>query len=141
MSVSSRVLFVEFGIGCTLIAGAVLARRRLYRAHAVCQTAAVLLNLVMIVRFMANPFFQAVAPAIPARLGRTYYAVASAHGMVGLFTECLAIYVLLAAGTPVLPVRWRFTDYRRWMRATLLLWWLTLALGAATYFRWHPGTH
>ena len=141
MSVSSSVLLVEFGMGGALMAGVVLARRRHFRAHAACQTTVVVLNLVLIVRYMAGPFFQGVVPGIPAKLGRSDYALAAAHGIAGLITECLALYVLLVAGTHVLPDRWRFSDYRKWMRATLLLWWLTLALGIATYVRWHSRFH
>jgi uncharacterized membrane protein YozB (DUF420 family) len=29
------------------------------------------------------------------------------------------------------------SNYRSWMRATLILWWVVLLLGVATYLRWY----
>ena len=43
------------------------------------------------------------------------------------------LYILLAAGTGVLPRRFRLTRYKIWMRSALLLWWLVLVLGWMTY--------
>jgi plastocyanin len=57
--------------------------------------------------------------------------------VVGLVVQLLALYVVLAAGTNLLPQRWRFRRYKPWMRSTLALWWLALLLGAATYYVWY----
>jgi hypothetical protein len=43
----------------------------------------------------------------------------------------------LAAGTNILPQRFRFTRYKLWMRSAVVLWWLVLLLGLATYGRWY----
>src|SRR5580692_4885960 len=45
------------------------------------------------------------------------------------------LYILLAAGTGVLPRRFRLTRYKIWMRSALLLWWLVL--GWMTYAHWY----
>jgi plastocyanin len=45
------------------------------------------------------------------------------------------VYVITSASN-LLPQRFRFTNYRRWMRATLAVWWIALFLGAATYRAW-----
>jgi hypothetical protein len=31
----------------------------------------------------------------------------------------------------------RMTNYKAWMRSVLILWWLALSLGLATYVRWY----
>jgi hypothetical protein len=39
-----------------------------------------------------------------------------------------------------LPHKFRVTEYKPWMRGLLVLWWLVLLLGLATYARWYvPG--
>lgn len=78
-----------------------------------------------------------VAVAIPAALSDSYYLLAAAHGGVGAAAELLALYILLVAGTNLLPCRLRFVDYKRWMRTLLALWWLALLLGLTAYARWY----
>ena len=127
-------------MGMALLAGAVLARRRHYRAHAWCQSAVVLLNLVVIGLAMAPSFYTQLAPKIPQAMRKSYYAIAAGHAALGVIAELAGLYVVLAAGTRVLPKRFFLTNYRVWMRATLILWWMVLLLGVATYVRWylHP---
>ena len=124
-------------MGMALLAGAVLARRRRYRAHAWCQSAVVLLNLVVIGFAMAPSFYTQLAPKIPQVMRKSYYAIAAAHAALGVIAELAGLYIVLAAGTRVLPKRLRLTNYRAWMRATLVLWWVVLLLGVATYVRWY----
>ena len=47
------------------------------------------------------------------------------------------LYILLAAGTNVLPHNFRVTEYKLWLRSLLVLGWLVLLLGIATYGRWY----
>jgi len=131
------VLLSEIAMGLALIAGSVLARRRRYRAHGWCQSAVVLLNLLVIALFMAPSFGRAVAPELFRHIGRSYYWLPTAHGVLGIGAELLALYILLVAGTNILPQRYRFTRYKPWMRSALALWWLVLLLGLATYIRWY----
>ena len=37
----------------------------------------------------------------------------------------------------MLPEKLRITRYKAWMRTVLLLWWLVVLLGFATYVRWY----
>jgi uncharacterized membrane protein YozB (DUF420 family) len=100
----------------------------------------VLLNFVTIVLIMLPSFRLHVSPKIPAKLGKQYYAVATAHAALGGIVELVALYILLSAGTDLLPQRLRFSNYKSWMRSVLALWWLVLLLGLATYARWYvPG--
>jgi uncharacterized membrane protein YozB (DUF420 family) len=94
-----------------------------------------------VVALMMIPSFRAhVLPRIPGRLGKAYYALATAHAGLGTFTELAALYILLSAGTHVLPEKLRITKYKPWMRSVLVLWWGVLFLGIATYTRWYvPG--
>jgi uncharacterized membrane protein YozB (DUF420 family) len=130
-------LLVEICMGIALLIGTVFARMKRFRAHAWCQSTVVLLNLVVIASMMVPSFHAHVAPKIPARLGKSYYALATAHGIVGSVAEITGLYILLVAGTDVLPQRFRFTNYKPWMRTALVLWWLALMLGIATYIRWY----
>ena len=124
-------------MGLALLVGAWLARRQRFRAHACCQSIIVLLNLVVIGVMMIPSFATQVLPRIPAKLGRAYYALATAHAALGSVAEILGLYILLAAGTSVLPEKFRINNYKAWMRSVLALWWLVLLLGFATYTRWY----
>ncbi len=130
-------LLLEIIMGLALVLGALLARRRCYRAHGWCQSAVVLMNLVVITRGMLPSFRYGVVPSIPAELADSYYLLAGAHGLFGIGAELLTLYIMLVAGTNLLPRRLRFEHYKRWMRAALVLWWLALLLGILTYLRWY----
>jgi hypothetical protein len=134
------VLLLEIAMGAGLVAGAWLARTRRFRQHAWCQSLIVFLNLAVIGLVMIPSFRAHVLPRIPIRLGKAYYALATAHAGLGAFTELAALYILLSAGTQVLPGKLRITKYKPWMRSVLVLWWGVLFLGIATYTRWYvPG--
>jgi hypothetical protein len=124
-------------MGVGLLIGALLARMRRFRAHACCQSSIVLLNLAVIVLVMIPSFRVHVIPKIPVKLGNPYYALATAHAALGTISEIAALYILLAAGTSVLPKKVRIVKYGLWMRTVLLLWWVELLLGLATYARWY----
>jgi uncharacterized membrane protein YozB (DUF420 family) len=130
-------LTIEFAMGVTLVFGMLLARRQRYRAHAWCQSAVVALNLIVIVLLMVPSFRNQVAPKIPARLARPYYALATGHAAMGGIAEVLGLYIILAAATKILPEGLRFVRYKLWMRAALAIWWLALLLGLTTYARWY----
>lgn len=136
-SYADLVLLLEIGMGLALLAGAVLARKRRFRLHAWCQSAVVLINLAIIALLMVPSFHAHVSPKVPAKLGKTYYSLATAHAALGSVTEIAALYILLSAGTNILPQQFRLTRYKQWMRSILALWWLVLLLGLATYVRWY----
>ena len=130
-------LLVEAGMGVGLLIGAMLARLRRFRLHAWCQSVIVLLNAFAIVLTMVPSFRHHVIPKIPVQLGKAHYALATAHAALGAIAELGGLYVLLAAGTRLLPETLRITDYKLWMRTVLVLWWVVLLLGWATYARWY----
>lgn len=131
------VLVLEIAMGIGLLLGAWLARKRRFRQHAWCQSTIVLLNLAVVAVMMIPSFRVHVLPRVPAKLGKAYYALATVHGALGTITEFAGLYVLLSAGTRVLPAKLRMTKYKVWMRSVLVLWWVVLLLGMATYTRWY----
>ena len=130
-------LVLELALGVGLVAGTLLARAGRYRAHAAWQSIIVLLNLMVIVLTMLPSFHRHVLPKLPSRIGKPYYVLASMHAALGGIAELGGLYILLAAGTTVLPEKYRIKRYKFWMRGVLILWWIVLLLGVATYTRWY----
>ena len=131
------VLALEIAMGIGLLVGARLARKKRFRQHAWCQSTIVLLNLAVVAVMMIPSFRVHVLPRVPAKLGKAYYALATTHGAFGAVTELTGLYILLSAGTSVLPEKLRITQYKVWMRSVMVLWWVVLLLGMATYTRWY----
>jgi hypothetical protein len=131
------VLLLEILMGVGLLLGAQLARSKRFRAHAWCQSVIVLANFMVIVVVMVPSFHLHVGPKLPLKLGKAYYALATAHAALGTITEIASLYILLAAGTKILPSKLRMADFKIWMRSVLMLWWLELLLGLALYVRWY----
>jgi uncharacterized membrane protein YozB (DUF420 family) len=129
-------LVIQIAMGIALISGAFLARAKRFVAHGVCQTVVLALNLVMICFFMWPSFHSHVLPRIPKRLGKRFYAVATIHGVFGVLAEILGLYIVLVAGTRILPETWRFKRWKLWMRIELALWWIVLLMGMMTYSVW-----
>jgi uncharacterized membrane protein YozB (DUF420 family) len=129
-------LAIQIAMGVALISGALLARAKRFVAHGICQTAVLFLNLVMICFSMWPSFHSHVLPRIPKRLGKRFYAVATIHGVLGVLAEILGLYIVLVAGTRILPETWRFKQWKLWMRIELALWWIVLLMGVMTYRVW-----
>src|SRR5882762_2519120 len=106
------VLLLEIAMGVGLLLGARLARKGRFRQHAWCQSVIVLLNLAVIADMMIPSFRVHVLPRVPAKLGKAYYGLATTHAAFGTVTELAGLYILLSAGTSVLPERLRITKYK-----------------------------
>jgi len=133
-------LVIQLAMGATLLVGMRLARRRQFRAHALCQTTVMLLNLVMIVVIMIPSFSRQVSPNLGKIFTDPYYTLPIVHAALGTIAELLGLYVvLIAAGVRFVPMSLRFRNYRAWMRATLALWWIVIGFGVATYVVWYSG--
>ncbi len=130
-------LVAQVIMGAALVAGAYLARKKRYAAHGICQTTVMLLNLVMIAQVMWPSFRTQITPRLPARLGHRYYAVATSHAALGVAAELFGLYIVLVAGTKIVPRRLRFRNWKRWMRIELALWWVAVLTGAGTYYVWY----
>lgn len=131
-------LVIQLAMGVTLLLGMRLARQRRFRAHGRCQTAVMLLNLVMIAVIMIPSFRQQVAPNLGKAASDAYYAWATVHAALGSIAELLGLYVVLVAtGVRFVPVGLRFRNYRAWMRTTIVLWWIVIGFGVGTYVVWY----
>ena len=130
-------LVIQLAMGFALIAGVFLARAKRYKAHGICQTSVLILNLVMIAVVMWPSFSALVIPRVPARLSRQSVAIPAIHGLLGVVAEVLGLYIAVAAGTDVLPRAWRFTRWKLWMRIEMALWGFVLGTGMGTYFVWY----
>ncbi|MGA2694755.1 MAG: DUF420 domain-containing protein [Terriglobales bacterium] len=130
-------LIVQLMMGTALITGAVLAKQKHYRAHGICQTTVLLLNLLMIGLVMGPSFQQQVKPALSKVLHRWYYEAAAIHAALGITAEVLGLYIVTVAGTDVLPEWLRFKHWKWWMRAELALWAVVLLSGMGTYCAWY----
>jgi uncharacterized membrane protein YozB (DUF420 family) len=130
-------LIVQIAMGVVLIAGAFLARAKRYAAHGACMATVLLLNLVPISVVMWPSFNQLVLPRLAVHLSKRYYAVAAVHGVFGAAAELLGLYILLVAGTNIVPEAWRFRRWKLWMRVQLALWMAVLFTGIGTYIVWY----
>ncbi len=130
-------LIVQLSMGVALIAGARLAKKKRYRAHGICQTTVLLLNLFMIGLVMWPSFQQQVRPALSKALHKWYYQAATIHAVLGITAELLGLYIVIVAGTNILPQRLRFKHWKRWMRTELALWMIVLFSGVGTYCAWY----
>ena len=132
-------LLIQIAMGAALIVGAILARSKRYSAHGACQAAVLVLNLAMISSMMWPSFQLQVLPRLSKRFGKRYYAIATMHGVLGAAAELLGLYILLVAGTNILPQAWRFSRWKVWMRIELALWLIVLLTGIGTYVIWYAG--
>ena len=126
-------LVVQLIMGLALIAGVLLAKQERYTAHGICQTTVLLLNLLMIGLVMWPSFQQQVKPALSKVFHKWYYEAATIHALLGIAAELLGLYIVIVAGTNLLPRRLRFKRWKLWMRTELVLWAIVLDSGVGTY--------
>ncbi|MFZ0544228.1 MAG: plastocyanin/azurin family copper-binding protein [Candidatus Promineifilaceae bacterium] len=119
----------------TLCIGILLQLRHKYRGHDLLQTPVVVLNLFFIIFIMVVSFRESqIASTLPSRPGDPFYLAAGVHAILGIVTEALAIYCLLA-GFKILPRKIGALKY--FMRTTFVLWTITLLFGLTTYYVWY----
>ena len=130
-------LLAQVAMATVLAGGMILARAKRFRVHAWTQSTVLLLNLIAIGSVMLPSFRKQVASSIPSGLQDPYYAVATIHAGLGGVAEVLGLYVILVAGTNMVPSGLRFRNYKLWMRTTLGLWWAVVLLGVGVYSLWY----
>jgi uncharacterized membrane protein YozB (DUF420 family) len=127
-------LIAQLALGVTLLVGVELARRGRYRAHGACQTTALALTILLTFAWMLPAFREVYEPSIERGVVNRVNLAVAFHVVLGMLTLLLGAWVVLVAGTNVVPPRWRFRDYKAWMRTLLTLWWLGITFGVATYW-------
>jgi len=130
-------LVIQLIMGGALIAGAALAKRKRYAAHAICQTTVMLLNLLVIGLVMGPSFQQQVRPALSKVFHKWYYEAAAIHAVLGITAEVLGLYIVAVSATDILPQWLRFKSWKAWMRSELALWVIVLVSGVGTYCAWY----
>ena len=126
-------LVLQVAVGLLLLLGMGLARRGRYGAHGLCQSAGFVVALVMTVLWMMPAFHAIHADALGRGVVNRVTVAVAAHVVVGTVALLVGLWIVLVAGTPLVPRRLRFSNYKRWMRTLLALWWLALVLGLAVY--------
>lgn len=134
---SDLVAFVEIGIAALLLVGALLVRAGHVRAHMYLQSTVILVNIPIVLTWMVPEYLLYVLPGLPGEIGMPFYWVPTVMLFSGAIAEGLGVYIILVAATPVLPARYRFRNYKRWMRAELALWWSVVGFGLLTYYIWY----
>ena len=130
-------LLLQIVMGGSLIAGVFLARAKRFVMHGICQSTVLLLNLLLIALVMWPSFSFQVLPGLPKHFARLHYSVPALHGILGGMAELLGLYILLVAGTKIVPKAWRFRRWKLWMRVELALWLFVLLVGVGTYLIWY----
>jgi uncharacterized membrane protein YozB (DUF420 family) len=134
--IANGILIAELAMASCLVLGGFLARSGRIRLHAYLQSTVVLGNVPVILVWMLPAYLTYVVPALPGELDQPYYWVPTLMLALGLVVEVLGAYVIVVAGTNWLPERFRFRQYKLWMRTVLVLWWVVLLTGIATYYLW-----
>jgi uncharacterized membrane protein YozB (DUF420 family) len=126
-------LLIQLALGLLLLAGLLFARRSKYAMHGACQSVALVATLVMTAIWMLPAYHNNYGPAV-FKLGNRVNAAVAAHVVAGSVALLLGIYVVLVAGTRIVPKALRFANYKAWMRTLITVWWLALLLGVLTYW-------
>jgi hypothetical protein len=126
-------LLVQIGVGVLLLVGMGLARRGRYGAHGICQSTGFVVAVAMTALWMIPAFHAIHADALGRGVVNRVTVAVAAHVAVGTSALLVGAWIVLVAGTPLVPGRFRFTNYKRWMRTLLTLWWLAIVLGLAAY--------
>jgi uncharacterized membrane protein YozB (DUF420 family) len=134
--VATVLLTVELVIAVLLVVGMFAVRRGHVRAHMLIQSSMVLVNIPVILVLMLPTFQTDVLPGLPGDVGQAFYLWPTLMAFAGVAAEALGVYIILVAGTNLLPDRLRFRRYKLWMRSELILWWIVVLAGVATYYYW-----
>jgi hypothetical protein len=133
---ATAVLAVEVAFAVALLLGKYVVRSGHVRAHAYLQSAIVLANVPLVSLWMLPAYLAYVLPGLPGEIAQPFYLFPTLMLVAGAAVEALGVYVILVAGTNLVPERFRFRRYKVWMRAVLGLWWAVFLAGLATYYYW-----
>lgn len=112
--------------------GFYLARHQKYTAHRWVQTAAVILNSLVVIISMVTSYIVYILPGIPSKLGEGDYAITTVHAIVGAVSLLFGVFVMLR-GNGLVPKQLRFNNYKLFMRWAYSLYMLSIIGGVALY--------
>ncbi len=136
---SDLSLVIGVLVAVLLTVGVTLAVKKKFHAHGWIQSTAVVLNVLQVLTVMVGSFSRSAAPGIPSHLDQGYYAVAMAHGLVGLTTLLLGVFIAIRANELLPPFLHflRFHNFKLFMRTAYGLYLLSTALGVSVYVIWY----
>jgi uncharacterized membrane protein YozB (DUF420 family) len=108
------------------------------RAHCPLQAMAVILNTAVVAEWMIGSFILSILPGIPGKLLSGTYGLSTLHGIVGAASVLLGVFVVLRAYNLV-PKSLRFENYKRFMRASYLLYLISALMGMYVYLALYVG--
>jgi uncharacterized membrane protein YozB (DUF420 family) len=109
-----------------------LAVQKRYEAHRWVQTAAVILNTLVVLVIMVNSFITHILPGIPTKLNQGDYAVTTLHAVIGTFSLLLGVFVVLR-GNQLVPKFLLFRSYKFFMRTAYAAYSFATLLGIIVY--------
>jgi uncharacterized membrane protein YozB (DUF420 family) len=109
-----------------------MAIRKQYNVHHYIQTTTAVLNSIVVILVMITSFYTHILPGIPGKLLEGDYAITTIHGLIGLTGLFLGLYIITSTNG-VLPKRWRFRNYKKFMRLSYGIYMLATFLGVIIY--------
>ncbi len=136
---ADMTLVVSLLVAATFTLGVVMAVRGNYTAHRWLQTAAAIVNAILVLWLMVLPFRDFVAaPDNPGGLPSIALTVTKLHALAGASALIFGLFVVLRGnGLMIKPLR--FNNYKLFMRISYGLYMLATLLGIIVYITWFVG--
>jgi uncharacterized membrane protein YozB (DUF420 family) len=115
--------------------GLVLARMGKYNAHRWVQTAAVAINLILVLWLMVLPFRDFIVRDTIGPQPHYFYIITTLHATIGTIALLFGVFVALR-GNKLVPKFLRFNNYKGFMRTSYALYMLASAIGVWVYITW-----
>lgn len=115
--------------------GFVLARNKKYTAHRWCQTAAVTINLILVLWLMILPFRDFVLRDVGGPREAIFYLVPSIHATIGSIALIFGVFVALR-GNELMIKPLKFKNYKVFMRIAYGLYMAATLVGCTVYYTW-----
>ena len=109
-----------------------LAVRKNFKTHRWLQTGSAILNTIVVLIVMIASFIIYILPGIPGKLLEGTYGITTVHAIIGAMGLLLGLFVVLRANG-MLPNRFRFKNYKLFMRASYVLYMLATLIGVIVY--------
>jgi uncharacterized membrane protein YozB (DUF420 family) len=113
-------------------AGWRLAVGKRFETHRWLQSAAAILNTIVVLAVMIASFFIYILPGLPGKFFEGTYGVTTVHALIGMLGLLLGVFEVLRANGLV-PKRLRFKNYRLFMRTSYALYMLATLVGVIVY--------
>lgn len=103
-----------------------------YNIHHWFQTTAAILNAVVVILVMIASYYIHILPGVPRKLLEGDYAITTVHAVIGLAGLILGLYVITSTNR-VLPKKWRFSNYKKFMRWSYSIYMFATFFGVIVY--------